>query len=303
MKQVSGDTRCNDLPILTGQDGQEYPMDAEEAEAFSQYFSQMCSIHNDFSGDSFPEVGNKPTDTLSHVYFRSKAGAMALQQLDVSKASGHDSVPARVLKMCVQQLAVPLCKLFRLSFNSGIQPKQWKIASVVPIHKKKSRAVLSNYRPVSLFSVISKVTEGMVNRQLLNFSEKNSILLPNQFGFRQGKGAADLLTYLHNQWSNVAGAGGAVHVLAVDIAGAFDRVSNAGVLEKARCYGIRGRLLCWLRDYPKERKLCTVVHVHGQTFSLYPITAGVPQESILGPTLFLLYINDCDVNLPDDVHI
>ena len=121
--------------------------------------------------------------------------------------------------------------------------------------------------------------------------------LRNSSGFRKGLSTADVLTKLHCEWSRAAGLGGAAHVLAIDIAGAFDKVSHAGLLHKASVYGLDGPLLGWLESYLHNRRLQAVVG--GQESSLHHIQAGVPQGSILGPTLlFLLYVTDCEDTLP-----
>ena len=165
--------------------------------------------------------------------------------------------------------------------------------------QEKSRSTLSNYRPISLLMILSKVMETNVNRSVTNFLERNSILSPCQFGFRGGLSTADLLTKLHHEWSKSLASGGAVHVLAIDIAGAFDKVSHSGVLHKAKCYGISGPLLTWLRSYLENRQIKAVVG--GQSSTPHNIRAGVPQGSILGPTLFLLYVNDCQDILPPGI--
>ena len=169
---------------------------------------------------------------------------------------------------------------------------------MVPIHKRSSRAKPPNYRPVSLLSIISKVMGSIVNNQLVNYLVKHNFLPSSQFGFLRRRGAADLLTILQNEWTRTVAQGGHAQVIAVDIAGAFDRVSHVGVIAKAQEAGIGGKLLHWLMDYLTDRKANVVIG--GYSSDPHTIGAGVPQGSILGPTLFLLYVRDIDQCLCPD---
>ena len=132
-------------------------------------------------------------------------------------------------------------------------PKDWKIANVVPVHKKKSKSTVTNYRPVSLLSVASKIMEKVINKQLTGFLEQNGILSQHQFGFRSKRGTGDLMAALHTHWLQTLENGGCVRLLAVDIAGAFDRVSHVALLHKAGILGIKGDLHRWLSGYLSDR--------------------------------------------------
>ena len=302
VKRAGGEARTSEIPLIVGPDGCEYTTSKEKADCFGLHFSQKCSLHDrELTPESVPHLPSRSPFSIDRIYFRQANVLRQLKRLDASKASGPDGISCRVLKECATELAMPLSRLFSLCLQSGYQPSSWKTANVVPVHKRDSKAKAQHYRPVSLLSVMSKVMEFIVNSQIINHLERYGLLSPNQFGFRRRIGAADLLTSLHHEWVNAVGSGGTAHVLAIDIAGAFDRVSHLGLLSKARSYGIRGCLLNWLSDYLHKRTLQAVVG--GQTSDLYPIRSGVPQGSILGPTLFILYINDAEDNLPDQINM
>ena len=143
--------------------------------------------------------------------------------------------------------------------------------------------------------------ETVINHAVTTFLEKNSILSNDQYGFRRGMSTQDILTLLSHRWHTTSARGGSTRVTAVDVAGAFDKVSHPGLVHKASCYGLSVTLLAWLQDYLRDRRL--QITFNGSTSPLYPISAGVPQGSILGRTLYLLYTNDAEDHLPAGVEL
>ena len=219
-----------------------------------------------------------------------------VMNLDLSKASGPESIPVVVLKNCEPELSYILAELFNKCTKESCFPDCWKVSSVVPVFKNVGeRSTAKNYRPVSLLSVVSKVFEKLVNNRIVDHLEKCGPFSDFQYGFRSSRSTADLLTVVSDRIARAFNRSGATRAVALDISKAFDMVWHAGLLHKLKSYGISGQIFSLISSFLSNRQLQVVVD--GKSSQEYPGNAGVPQGSILGPTLFLLYIN----GLRDDV--
>ena len=221
-----------------------------------------------------------------------------VMNLDLSKASGSDCIPVVVLKNYEPELSYILAELVNKCLKESCFPDCWKVSSVVPVPVFKNvgeRSTAKNYRPVSLLSVVSKVFEKLVNNRIVDHLEKCGLFSDFQYGFRSCQSTADLLTVVSDRIARAFNRSGATRTVALDISKAFDRVWHAGLLHKLKSYGISGQIFGLISSFLSNRRLRVVLE--GNSSQEYSVNAGFSQGSILGTTLFLLYIND----LPDDV--
>ena len=204
-----------------------------------------------------------------------------IKKLDPSKAYGYDQISIRMVQICDKAICKPLHLIFSSCIESGIFPTEWKMANVVPIHKRDDKQNVKNYRPVSLLPIFGKIFERLIYNEMYSFFIENDLISSNQSGFKQ-RDSHDIYQSLDQGYE--------VRGVFLDISKAFDKVWHKGLIHKLKQNGIGGPLLKILTDFLKSRKQRVVLN--GQHLSWSDVLTGIPQGSILGPLLFLICIND-----------
>lgn len=211
-------------------------------------------------------------------------------------AVGIDKISGKFLKEFIDVIVVPLTFICNLSFATGVFPSAFKKSQVVPVFKGGDRCCVNNYRPISILPTLSKILERLMNTRLVKFLETNRLLSSSQFGFRANKSTSDAVHQLTEFIISKLDTKKKTLAIYLDLAKAFDTVSIPILISKLEHLGVRGETLDLFANYLKGRS--QVVKVNGWVSDELPIEYGVPQGSILGPTLFLVYINDlCNTDL------
>lgn len=214
----------------------------------------------------------------------------SVNSLKCGKAPGIDGIDSLTIKQILPNILDVFTFIVNISFSSGVFPKKLKSAVVIPIHKKYSTLLCSNFRPISLISTFAKVIEKVMKEKLLSFLKKTNFFSNNQFGFRLGLNTETALLRFVNQVTDSINNKKQVLGLFLDIKKAFDTVNHAILLDKLYNIGIRGVAHNWFKSYLAERQQC--VKINDVFSSVGVIKHGVPQGSVLGAVLFIIYIND-----------
>ena len=271
-----------------------HELDAK-ADIFNKYFAEMSTLEGD--NDPLPPIkGIIPEDlSLESMEFTTNDIVKAIDSMKTNSATGYDEISYHALKMTSGAAKTCICKLFNACMSRGVMPKAWKKANLTPIHKKNSLSDVRNYRPISLLSCLSKVLERLVCDKLRSYLEDNNLITEAQYGYRRGSSTLDQLLDIYDHIMKKMDEKMITRLIFMDVSKAFDKVWHRGLLHKMENLGIKNKLLEFFRDYLSDRQ--QRVALKGVLSSWITIKAGVPQGSILGPILFLIYTND----MPEEI--
>ena len=238
---------------------------------------------------NIPDNENR-TSSITDLEFTTKDFEDAIRLIPANSAAGPDKFPAIVLKNCSKSLSKALNIIWRKSLNTGQIPTKYLEQIIIPIFKKGSKADPANYRPVSLTSHIIKIFERVIRSKLILYIEREGFISCHQHGFCSGKSCLTQLLNHFEELLNILENDSNADVLYLDFSKAFDKVDHAILLQKLKSIGIHGKLHLWLKEFLSNRK--QFVLVNGSKSREEIVRSGVPQGTVLGPLLFIIYIND-----------